>query len=91
MSAQAFLMTRKGGDWSLAKAATPISVRKAFKDLVVNRNHDYEEVIYFDTRGSIRKKRFKSRVSLEQVVVEDEPAEAVKSKGRPSNTTKKRK
>lgn len=91
MSAQAFLMTRKGGDWSLAKEGTPISVRKAFKDSILDRSHGHEEVIYFDTRGSIRKKRFKSRVSLEQVVVEDAPAMVSKGTSRPSNTTNKRK
>jgi len=58
MSATAFLVARKGDDWSLEATGIPIAVRKEFKR-ISTAGMRADEMLYFDTYGQQKRKRFK--------------------------------
>jgi hypothetical protein len=59
MSATAFLVARKGDEWSLEATGIPVAVRKEFKRISSIGSVCADEVLYFDTYGQQKRKRLK--------------------------------
>lgn len=89
MSATAFLIARKGDKWSLDKAATPIQVGKHFKEHVSRNGDKLDEVLYFDTRGRLRRKRFRHALPAGKEVDSETGGDEGGRKGRASSVSKK--
>lgn len=59
MSATAFLLARKGDNWSLHSTGIPVEVRREFKRIVISSERGFDEMRYFDTYGHSKRKRLR--------------------------------
>lgn len=72
MSATAFLVARRGDDWSLEATGIPVAVRREFKRISTQRDSaGVQEMLYFDTYGQTKRKRFKPSLLEVPVIADD--------------------